>query len=556
MKGRIFILLLAVAISIPSIGQESAADSVALVAMKKDVSYLADDRMEGREAGTRGEEMAAQYIANRMETIGLDPNGSKNNYYQRFTFKAAPKVEHTALTINGIEIEYKKSFYPIAGSGSATIEAEVIYVSYGIHAPDLGHDDYKKLKVKGKVVVIEMGDPEGGHPHTKYVKFQDLDQKIALAEEFGAIGVIVMNSAQQVDDPNERLTKYIKAGSLPVVFLKGKYEELSLGKKSMGSMEVFIVQEEKEAKNVIGYLNNGAPYTVVVGAHFDHLGMGDEGSLHRGEPAIHNGADDNASGVAAMLRIADDMKRGGPKSNNYMFIAFSGEEKGLLGSNYFMKNPTGEPGGFNYMMNMDMVGRLDSTENTLGINAVGTSPSWSVLDSIEVDRIKIKTTESGVGPSDHTSFYLKDIPVLHFFSGTHGDYHKPSDDEHLINYAGMLSIVRYMEEIIVRLDDKGKIEFTKTKDQDNESAPRFTVTLGVVPDYLFDGEGMRIDGVTEGKPASKAGLQVGDVVIKLGDHSVKDMMSYMKALSKFKKGDATTVDVLRDKETVRSDIQF
>jgi len=239
-----------------------------------------------------------------------------------------------------------------------------------------------------------------------------------------------------------------------------------------------------------------------------------------------------------------------------MFIAFSGEEKGLLGSNYFMKHPTGEPGGFNYMLNMDMVGRMDSTEHALAINAVGTSPAWAVLDSIEVDSIRIKTTESGVGPSDHTSFYLKDIPVLHFFSGTHADYHKPSDDEHLINYDGMLSIVRYMEEVISRMDERGKLEFTKTKDQDNESAPRFTVTLGVVPDYLYDGAGMKIDGITDGKPASVAGLKAGDVVLKLGDHEVKDMMGYMEALGSFKKGDATTAEIQRDKEVIKVDIQF
>ena len=557
MKTRNLALAISLILATTLFSQYAAQDSIALAMMKKDVTYLAHDRLQGREAGTKGEEMAAQYIANRMETVGLTPNGDPNSYYQKFNFKESPVVEHSALTLDGATLKYEEAFYPISGSGNGSLEAEVIYLDFGIHAPDLGLDNYKKKKVAGKIAIVELGDPEGAHPHSKYIKVNDVSSKIAAAEDAGAIGLVFLNSKEQVDDPDERLTKYTKASSIPVVFLKGKYADLGFGKGSKMKMEVTITQEERTAMNVIGYMDNEAEFTVVVGAHFDHLGFGIEGTLHRGEDgAIHNGADDNASGVAAMIQIADDLKKHGPKSNNYMFIAFSGEEKGLLGSNYFMKNPTGEPGAFNYMLNMDMVGRMDSTEHALAINAVGTSPAWAVLDSIEVDSIRIKTTESGVGPSDHTSFYLKDIPVLHFFSGTHADYHKPSDDEHLINYAGMLSIVRYMEEVITRMDKREKLEFTKTKDQDNESAPRFTVTLGVVPDYLYDGEGMKIDGITDGKPASVAGLEVGDVVVKLGDHDVKDMMGYMKALGMFKKGDATTVEVIRKKEVVKADIQF
>lgn len=534
----------------------SSADSAAIARLQKDVRYLADDKMEGREAGTRGEQMAAQYIANRMEAVGLAPNGDPNSYYQEFPFTSAPRTKHAELSIDGRQVQWGNGFYPINGSGSGSVEAAVVVLGFGIHAPELGLDDYSKKKVNGKIALIEMGDPEGGHPHTKYAKYNDLGSKVAMAESKGALAVLVLNTAIQLEDPSPQLNKFKNAAGIPVLFVKGKLEDLGLGKKSKVALSVKIEQVEKNAINVVGYLDNGAQHTVVIGAHYDHLGYGDEGSLHRGERAIHNGADDNASGVAALLQIAADMKNGGPKSNNYLFIAFSGEEKGLLGSNFYMKHPTVEPGGINYMMNMDMVGRLDTLERGLGVNAVGTSPAWTVLDSIDIDSLDVKTTESGVGPSDHTSFYLKDIPVLHFFSGTHSDYHKPSDDEHLINYEGILSIVRYMEEIIAKLDDKGKIEFTKTKDGDSKKAPKFTVTLGVVPDYLFDGEGMRLDGVTEDRPAHRAGLKAGDVVTKLGEHEVVDMMSYMKALSMFKKGDATTVEVKRDKEVVKAEIQF
>lgn len=308
------------------------------------------------------------------------------------------------------------------------------------------------------------------------------------------------------------------------------------------------------ARNVVGYLNNEVPNTIIIGAHFDHLGYGDENSLHKGDTSIHNGADDNASGVAALLLLAKKLT-GRNMNNNYLFIAFSGEEKGLFGSNYYSKNPTVDLKNVNYMINMDMVGRLNE-ENALAINGTGTSPSWNeIIDDIDIDSLKLITSESGIGPSDHTSFYLKDLPVLHFFTGQHEDYHKPSDDADKINYEGIYVVTAYIDSLITRLDEKDKLAFAKTKDESKDT-PRFTVTLGVVPDYMFDGEGMRIDGVSEDKPAMKAGLLAGDIVVQLGEIEVTDMMSYMKALSEFKKGDATEVTVKRGEEEIKYPIQF
>jgi hypothetical protein len=308
------------------------------------------------------------------------------------------------------------------------------------------------------------------------------------------------------------------------------------------------------ARNVIGFIDNKAPNTIILGAHFDHLGYGDENSLYKGDSSIHNGADDNASGVAAMLLLAEELS-GRNINNNYLFIGFSGEEKGLFGSNYYSKNPTIDLEKVNYMINMDMVGRLNE-ENALAINGTGTSPSWNeVVDDIGIDTLKLITSESGIGPSDHTSFYLKDIPVLHFFTGQHEDYHKPSDDADKINYEGIYVVTAYIDSLITRLDENEKLTFTKTKDESKDT-PRFTVTLGVVPDYMFDGNGMRIDGVSEDKPAMKAGLLAGDIVVQLGEIEVTDMMSYMKALSEFKKGDATEVIVKRGEEKLTYPIQF
>ena len=314
-------------------------------------------------------------------------------------------------------------------------------------------------------------------------------------------------------------------------------------------------ESTKTGQNVIAYLDNKAENTVVIGAHYDHLGMGGEGSLYREGEAIHNGADDNASGVAMMLHLADSLqKKGSPKNNNYLFIAFSGEEEGLLGSNYFVKNPTIDTKKVTYMLNMDMVGRLNS-ENTLAVYGVGTSPIFKQAVNANARELKIAENESGVGPSDHTSFYLADIPVLHFFTGQHEDYHKPSDDAEKVNFEGMKIVSNYIFSIIKDLDNQPKLPFKKTKNE-SEVVPEFKVTLGVVPDYLFSGKGMRIDGVSEDKPAQKAGLQKGDIVVKMGDFEVTDMMSYMKSLSKFEKGQTAKVTIERGGELKEVDVTF
>ena len=311
-------------------------------------------------------------------------------------------------------------------------------------------------------------------------------------------------------------------------------------------------------RNVLGFINNNAEKTIVIGAHYDHLGYGGEGSLYRGdEKAIHNGADDNASGVAILLDLAARIKTNATNTlnnNNYLFMAFSGEEMGLLGSNYFVKNATVDTKNINYMINMDMVGRLKA-DSTLAVYGTGTSPMFKQVIQAHNDHFRIVENESGVGPSDHTSFYLADIPVLHFFTGQHEDYHKPSDDSDKLNYQGMKLISDYIFEIMSDLDDNGTLAFRTTKNE-SEETPRFKVGLGVVPDYLYDGEGMRIDGTREDTPAFNAGLQKGDIVVKLGDSTITDMMSYMRALSVFDKGDKSTVVVKRNDENMTAELQF
>jgi Zn-dependent M28 family amino/carboxypeptidase len=337
---------------------------------------------------------------------------------------------------------------------------------------------------------------------------------------------------------------------------KGYFQEFSFKPKTNPHDTPKIVTKNNDSTitgvNVVGFLDNKAAHTIIIGAHYDHLGHGIEGTLYRGDDKpIHNGADDNASGVAVMMNLAQKLKAKNTH-NNYLFIAFSGEEMGLLGSNYFAKNPTKELAKVNYMLNMDMVGRLKK-DSTLAVYGVGTSPIFKQVVQANNQDFKIIEKESGVGPSDHTSFYLVDVPVLHFFTGQHADYHKPTDDADKLNYEGMEKISGYIFNIISDLDNNGKLPFRKTKNE-SEDTPAFKVTLGVVPDYMYDKAGMRIDGVSDDRPAQKAGMKKGDIVIKVGDYEIVDMMSYMKALSKFEKGQKTTVVILRAGKEIPLDV--
>lgn len=315
--------------------------------------------------------------------------------------------------------------------------------------------------------------------------------------------------------------------------------------------------EPGKASNIVGFLDNGAPTTVVIGAHYDHLGTGTQGSSLDPNPTgkIHNGADDNASGVAGVLELARYYKSNKVKEkNNFLFILFSGEELGLYGSDYYVEHPTIDLGTVNFMINLDMVGRLDPKNGGLSVSGSGTSPGWEpLLKSLSTPEVPITTDSSGTGPSDHTKFYLKKIPVLHFFTGSHSDYHKPSDDAEKINYDGEVAVLQTIIKVVDTMDKEPKLAYLTTKSKSMGGARAFKVTMGVMPSYSSKAAGLKVDGVSEGKPAQKAGILAGDIITQIGDLPIKDMESYMDALGKFEKGQTVPVKLLReDKEMIVS----
>lgn len=315
-----------------------------------------------------------------------------------------------------------------------------------------------------------------------------------------------------------------------------------------------------EASNVVAYLDNQASTTIVIGAHYDHLGIDGQGSSLDAHPAnkIHNGADDNASGVAGVLELARYFSQNNLKeNNNFLFICFSAEEWGLLGSKYFTEHAAINLSQINFMINMDMVGRLDRSTKNIFVSGTGTSPVWQpLLEQLAGSDLVLKMDSSGTGPSDHTSFYLKDIPVLHFFTGSHSDYHKPSDDWEKVNAGGEAKVLELIIRLISEVDQDKKLSFLKTRSKAVAGRSPFKVTLGIMPSYAGDVDGLKVDAVTEGRPGDKAGILTGDIIIEMGALEISNIDDYMKALGQFEKGQTIEMKVKRADGVVTLSVTF
>jgi aminopeptidase YwaD len=526
----------------------SKSDKALVDYLKAEVGYLASDDLKGRRAGDPGETMAANFIASKFKEVGLLPKGDNGEYFQQFTINDGKIIAPaTYLVINGSKLEAGNDFYPLANTKNGSVKGEL---SPGLHEKD-------------QPWMIDLAEALEENKENPHFDINNLvSDKTKSAKDKGASFVLFFNSTKGADVLKFDAKDRSEIASLPVVFLTAKGRDKIIKEATdTYSIDAQIAVEPKirKSKNVVGYLNNNAQYTIVVGAHYDHLGYGEDGNsmIRGGEASIHNGADDNASGTSAMIELAFQLKGNKAKHYNYLFIGFSAEELGLNGSKYFVENPTISLNTVNYMINMDMVGRMNDSTKTITIGGYGTSPSWqNMIAAVKKKSFSVKFDSSGTGPSDHTSFYRKDIPVLFFFTGLHTDYHKPSDDADKINYVGMAQIVRFIQEMIENDRTPNKLVFTKTREQQTSTSTRFSVSMGIMPDYSYSGTGVRVDGVTDNRPAKKAGLLGGDIVKQLGDFKTSSVEAYMQALSKFKKGDKTTAVVSRGDKELTFEIQF
>jgi len=553
-KLLIITLLLAACSSPKSI---SKTDTQTVDNLKAHIQYLADDKLEGRRTGTKGEELAMEYISKQFKTIGLIPKGTEY-YSQSFPVNDGKQMDGvTEFIINGNKLEPGKDFFIFPFSPDQKIEALP-----SVALQEVGMPWFFDLK--------ETLETNKDNPHFDLVDY--IRTNFKGINDRGAIAMIFYNTSSIEDklafDPKDRSEKI----AVPAVYVSKDAAKKYFSDKSATlniKLRTSISEKNRTGHNVIGYIDNDAATTVILGAHFDHLGYGEDGNSRNTshEPAIHNGADDNASGTAALIELARILKSSNATNNNYLFIAFSGEELGLFGSKYFTEHPTIDLKTVNYMINMDMVGRLNDSTKVLTIGGYGTSPEWSNVirkDYFNLpNKVKktgssltIKFDSSGTGPSDHTSFYRKDIPVLFYFTGLHSDYHKPSDDADKINYAGEQVVVQHIYSVIESLNEKPQLAFLKTRETQTTTSARFSVSMGIMPDYTFAGTGVRADGVSDGKPAQKAGLQAGDIIIQLGENNISSLENYMQALGKFKKGEKTKVKFKRGNETMEATVEF
>jgi len=547
---RLLIILLFASFS--SVGQKlKKADKVMITNLQAHITYLADDKLEGRRAGTNGEKLAGDYISTEFQKAGLEPKGEQG-WLQPFEIYDGKQINaSTFLFINDRELKLNDEYFPFVFCPGASITAAV--------SP--------ALKEKGVPWFTDLKDvieDNKENPHFDLTK--TIKTMAGKAADKGATALFVYNSSGIADDLKFEAKDNSAALAIPVVYLTAKACKQYLEDESATldmRLKTVIGYKKRTGNNVIGFINNGAASTIVFGAHYDHLGYGEDGNtlLRTGEKQVHNGADDNASGTAALIELArlfKSSKDKNIKNNNYAFIAFSGEELGLFGSKYFTEHPTIDLPSVNYMINMDMVGRLNDSSKTITIGGYGTSPAWGgVFTSLSKQKyLAIKYDSTGMGPSDHTSFYLKNIPVLFFFTGLHSDYHKSTDDHNKINYTGELFIIKYIERLVGKTSNKGKLAFQKTREPATTTSARFSVTLGIMPDYSFSGSGVRVDGVSDGRPAQKAGIQTGDIIVQLGSFDTNSLEDYMQALGKFHKGDKTTVKYKRGQDTKEGHVEF
>jgi hypothetical protein len=545
---RIVLLTLVLAPAFLTISAQKLkkTDKITLSNLETHIRYLADDKLEGRRTGSPGEKAASDYISSGFSRAGLQPKGDNNGWLQAFPVDEGRRVSAEAFfMVNDRNLVLNKDYFPLALSPAGMVSG-----TPAIALQEAGVPWFLDLR--------ELLEANTGNPHFDFPGA--IRARISACAKKGATALILYNSSKIADnlafDPHDRPVP----APIPVLYLTAAAKRKYLKDESASvdlKIRVDFTEKQRTGHNVVGWLDNGAPGTIVIGAHYDHLGYGeDSNTLYRGpDRVIFNGADDNASGVAGMIELARMLSASKLKNNNYLFVAFSGEELGLFGSKYFVEHSPVDTKSINYMINLDMIGRLNDSTHALTIGGYGTSPSWGTTIKPTSPTFNIHYDSSGLGPSDHTSFYQKDIPVLFFFTGIHADYHKPGDDFDKINYTGELQVVKFIYSLVQVLNPKGRLTFTKTRDT-QQGSPRFSVTLGILPDYTFSGSGVRADGVSEGRPAQGAGMKTGDVIVQLGAWPVTSLENYMEALGKFKKGDKTTVRYRRGNDTIEGPVQF
>jgi aminopeptidase YwaD len=528
------------------------------------VRYLADDRLEGRAVGTDGERCAADYLVSQFAALGLEPGGPEGSWFQTFQIRRGAELgAANRLVVGGRVFEPGREWTPLGFSASGSVAGEPVYGGHLLSSPGNPADDFARMDISGRLVVVEWGDPDA--PHGMSLR-GDPHFKATVAAGRGAAAMLML-APEGMELPALDDEARAQVG-IPAAMVSGALaatvREALVGGTS-ARLETDVRVTTAEARNVLALLPGASPAlaneVVIVGAHYDHLGFGGEGSLAPDERAVHNGADDNASGTAALIEIARALTEGPRPARSVLFIAFTGEERGLWGSARFVAEPTFALDDVVAMLNLDMVGRV--VDDAVTIFGFGTAAEWDhVVDGANAamaDPLRIAKAPDGYGPSDHASFYGQGVPVLHVFSNTHEDYHRPSDDWEKVNADGLERVVELTARIASRLGAGGdeRVALTPIRQerpapaaQSSSSSSGYGPYLGTIPDMTPRDFGLRLTGVREGSPAAEAGLRPGDVVVAFDGNPVADIYAYTYALQAKQAGDVVEIVVERDGERV------
>lgn len=574
-----------------------------------DIKYLASDELEGRGPDTPGLQKAAEFIRDRFKELGLKSGTKDGSYFRPFEISIDNEVvkSETSLVLRGpdgqeLRLKMGEDYQPLATGGSGQVKGQVVFAGYGISAEDLEYDDYQGNDVAGKVVLILRREPQQENPHSKFngeklTKHSYIRTKLNAAKQAKAAAVLLVNDIPTTKEAKkDELSKPNGFGSssmgIPFAHLKQsianqllknvplKADETSLANLEAVSqyidekftpvtqplegwtaeLETKFKTVKSEVTNVVGVLEGEGPHadeTIVIGAHYDHLGYGPFGSRRPNERAIHNGADDNATGTAAVMELARRFAQRSEKpARRLVFIAFTAEERGIIGSNYYLEKPLFPLEKTVAMINFDMIGNLGDDGLLVGGVKTG-KPFADLIEKVSKNsELKIKPSNS-LGGSDHAGFYRKEIPVLFFFTGLTDLYHTPDDDFETINVDGTVQVIDFAEQVLSELTKLPKApEYVKVSRSSSPGRGSMAY-LGVVPDYgAGDGNGLRITDVSADSPAAKGGLQGGDVIIQFGEIEVADIQGLAAGLQKYKAGQKVKIVVQRDKEKKTLEVEL
>ena len=560
------------------------------------VKFLSSDEMKGRGDGSPELDKAADYIASQFRTFGLRPMGDDNTYFQKFQLTTGAVLgPNNELELNGDKLKINQDFVPITFSDTASFDGALVFVGYGITAPELHYDDYEGISANGKIVVVLRHEPQESDPHspfegTNFTRHASFVNKAINAKQHGAQGIVFITDLNHEDEQVGSATRTEETDDLGIPAVHAKRAPLlglfkaagkdvaAIQKKIDGDLKpqsfdlpdsrvhisTDVVRTRKTVRNVLAGIPGSDPALkdewVVVGAHYDHLGLGDRNSLAPSQIGqIHHGADDNASGTSGVLEIARlAAKNKSQWKRSVLLITFAGEELGLLGSSQFVNHPTVPLNNVIGMINMDMIGRINN--DRLFVGGVGTSPNFKpwLEEFNQTVHLQLDYSDSGYGASDHMSFNSKKIPVLFFFSGLHTDYHKPTDTYDKINAAGAVKVLSLVYMMADRMGSEPKrLEYTEVQQPRPASAGSgggYGPYFGSVPDFRDDLKGVLFADVQNNSPAAKAGLKQGDLLVVFDGKPVQNLYDFTYALRSKKVGDIVPVVVKRNGQDVKVNV--